>query len=388
MPPDGFSAPTGVDSVADSDFPTRQKSRGAVFTKDVADSIRTIEFGPDGYPVVPSFEPLGDPMEAVHFGSAQTEYQRAKTRAVVFDLSRRGHLEFIGADRQKFLNGFCTADIAGLKPGEGCEAFLPNIKGKVLGHVFVFAGEDSLWLETTPDSVQPLMNHLARYVISEDVDFLPRSEQFGELYISGPAAEEMLGDLRVNVAGLPIYGHKRAVLRKRDVQVRRVDWLGSPGYLLLVSRDDLSDCWEELIEAEIRPAGIAVFHALRIQASFPLYGIDITDDNLAQEVNRTEQAVNFKKGCYLGQEPIARIDAMGHVNRELRTIKLEAAQAPTPGGKVTKPDGKEVGRVTSYAMLPDQHVPVALAYLHREVLQPGTELLVYCDGDEVPAQVL
>ena len=131
-----------------------------------------------------------------------------------------------------------------------------------------------------------------------------------------------------------------------------------------------------------------MFHALRIQAGFPLYGIDITEDNLAQEVARTKQAINFQKGCYLGQEPIARIDALGHVNRELRTIKLEAALAPAPGSVVKDPQGKAIGHVTSYAMRPDDHVPIALAYIRHEHLHPGTEILVHCEDEDVPAKVL
>lgn len=371
-----------------SDFSARQKAQGAVFTKDVADSIRTIEFGPDGFPVVPSFEPLGDPMEAVHFGNASKEYQHARKRSAVFDLSRRGQLEFIGKDRQKFLNGFCTADVLRLNPGEGCEAFLTNIKGKVLGHVFLFAGEESLWLETTYDSVQPIMGHLAKYIISEDVDFLPKSDELGELYLSGPLAAEKLEALGANVADLPLYGHARKTLGQTEVQVRRVDWLDSPGYLLCMQRAKLAECWGKIVEADVRPAGIAVFHALRIKAGFPIYGIDITEDNLAQEVARTAKAINFKKGCYLGQEPIARIDALGHVNQELRTIKLSHALAPAPGGLVVDKDGKPIGHVTSYAMLPEEHVPIALAYLHRSFLQAGTDVFVKCDDDSVPAKVL
>lgn len=371
-----------------SPFQSQQKSRGAVFTKEVADSIRTIEFGPDGFPVVPSFEPLGAPHEAVHYGSPQKEYQQATKSAAVFDLSHRGHLELVGADRQKFLNGFCTADVKNLKPGEGCEAFVTNIKGKILGHVFLFADENSLWLETVLDSVQPLMEHLTRYVISENVDFLPRSDTLNELFVSGPAAEAKLSELGLDVSSLPMYGHLHGMLGNQSVHIRRVDWLDAPGYQLCVPAENLAECWEKLVEADLPPAGIAVFHALRIQAGFPLYGIDITDDNLAQEVARTEQAINFKKGCYLGQEPIARIDAMGHVNRELRTIQLSSSAAPNVGGTIYDADKKSIGHVTSYAMLPDHYVPIALGYVHRNHLKPGTEVLVECEEDTVKAQVL
>lgn len=369
-------------------FQSLQKSHGAVFTKDVADSIRTIEFGPDGFPVVPSFEPLGSPDEAIHYGSPQKEYQKATTKTVVFDLSHRGHLELVGADRQKFLNGFCTADVVNLKPGEGCEAFVTNIKGKVVGHVFIFADEDSLWLETVLDSVQPLMEHLTHYIISEDVDLLPRNEVVTELYLSGPTADATLAELGLDVAGLPLYGNLHGTLGDYPVHVRRVDWLDAPGYQLCVSQDNLAACWEQLVKADISPAGIAVFHALRIQAGLPLYGIDITDDNLAQEVARTEQAINFKKGCYLGQEPIARIDAMGHVNQELRAIKLFSSAAPNVCGTIHDAEKKSIGRITSYAMLPDEYVPIALGYLHRNHLKPGTVVFVECEDEIVKGEVL
>ncbi len=366
----------------------RQKALGAVFTEDVADSIRTIEFGPEGFPVVPSFEPVGPATEVVHFGDPRKEFQAANSRVVVFDLSGRGHLELTGADRQKFLNGFCTADITNLQPGDGREAFVTNIKGKVMGHVFAFAGEDSLWLETAADSVQPLMAHLSRYVITEDVNFTPRSEAVGEFYLHGPEAGEKLHELGADVSALSVYRHIRTQIGEKEVAVCRVDWLNAAGYLLRLSREDMPSLWDRLMSADVRPAGVAVFHALRIQARFPLDGIDITLDNLAQEVGRTEQAINFQKGCYLGQEPIARIDALGHVNRELRSIKLDAALAPAPGSVVKDHEGKEIGRVTSYAMLPYGNVPIALAYLRHESLKPGTELLVHCEDEDVPAKVL
>ena len=225
-----------------SELHDRQKALGAVFTEDVADSIRTIEFGPDGFPVVPSFEPVGPPTEAIHFGDPRKEFHAANSRAVVFDLSHRGHLELTGADRQKFLNGFCTADIKNLKPGEGREAFVTNIKGKVVGHVFVFAGQDSLWLETTADAVQTLMAHLSRYVITEDVNFFPRSDAVGELYLHGPQAAEKLQEFGAKAADLPLYGHIKAQIGENQVTICRVDWLNAPGYLLRTPRRRCQAC--------------------------------------------------------------------------------------------------------------------------------------------------
>ncbi len=370
-------------------FQARQKAKGAVFTDEVANTIRTIEFDPDGYPIVPAFEPLGPPKQAVHYGDPRQEFEWANTKAVVFDLSHRGHLEIVGEDRHKFLNGYCTAEIQNLPPGEGCETFLPNIKGKVIGHGFVFAGENSIWLDTVPDSVQPLMAHLSHYALTADVDFLPRSSEVGELYISGPEAIEKLKRREIEVSELPLYGHLETQLKNTPVHVCRVDWFDQPGYLLRFPLAELAEAWDRVRRTGFRPAGIAVFHSLRIQAGLPIYGIDITEDNLAQEVNRTQQAINFKKGCYLGQEPIARIDALGHVNRELRTIQLESVQPPLPGGEIQDASGKAIGQITSYAMNPKKHRPVALAYLKREALKPGTEVFVVGDEEDLlPAKVI
>jgi folate-binding protein YgfZ len=137
-----------------------------------------------------------------------------------------------------------------------------------------------------------------------------------------------------------------------------------------------------------RPAGSLAFHALRIEAGMPLYGIDISEDNLAQEVGRTKQAISFTKGCYLGQEPIARIDALGHVNRELCGLKLSTGSAPPPGRAVNSEDGsKEIGSITSSVLSPLDNTPFALAYLKSQYLTPGTRVSIPIDDASIPATV-
>ena len=120
------------------------------------------------------------------------------------------------------------------------------------------------------------------------------------------------------------------------------------------------------------PGGADAFHALRIEAGFPWFGIDFDADNLAQEIGRTARAISFTKGCYLGQEPIARIDAMGHVNRELRTLKLGLGPLPAPGATVHPVDDPaEIGRVTSVGRLPTTREGLGLALLRSAHLAPG-----------------
>src|SRR5439155_16672513 len=156
--------------------------------------------------------------------------------------------------------------------------------------------------------------------ITEDVRLTDRSTDLTEFLLVGPRSTALLERLNVPVGSLPLNGHcscrphspaAAATLPMRSA--RRVDWLELPTWLLSIPRVDGAAAWQTLTQAGAIPAGQAVFHALRIAAGFPLYGLDITEDQLAQEAVRTSRAISFIKGCYSGQEPIARIDAMGHV---------------------------------------------------------------------------
>src|SRR5207302_1332976 len=149
------------------------------------------------------------------------------------------------------------------------------------------------------------------------------------------------------------------------------------------------DLLSTLDEAGAQKANRAVFDALRIEAGFPIYGLDISEANLAQEVNRNAQAISFSKGCYLGQEPIARIDAMGHVNQLLRAISLREGPLPLGGSDVltTGGEAKKIGQITSAAQSPGTNLPVALGYLKRHFDTPGLQVAVMVDGRKIPGKV-
>ena len=325
---------------------------------------------------------------AVDFGDARGEYTSARDDCTVFDASSRAQLELTGADRAKFLHNFCTNNILLLKPGQGCEAFCTNVKGRVVGHVFVFCDTDSLWLETVPNAQETLRAHLERYIITEDVQLHDRGAQYGELLVSGPRSAERLNQLGLNTGALGLLEHKKIEHAGESISIRRVDFLAQPGFLLSCARENLAPLWRQLVGGGIRPAGSTALEVLRIEAGMPLYGIDITDENLAQEVGRTRQAISFTKGCYLGQEPIARIDALGHVNRELRGLRLQAGRLPERGATVLSEDGaKEVGTITSAARLSDDQPGVALAYLRSGSNAPGTTVSVRFTDESVQAVV-
>jgi len=324
---------------------------------------------------------------ALHFGDAEAETQAARSDCALFDLSQRTQIEITGNDRATFLHNFCTNDITALKPGAGCEAFVTNVKGRVLGHIFVFVGSESIWLESVAGVAAELMAHLDRYVITEDVVMADRSEEWGELFVAGPTSRAKLAECGIEVDLSP-YGHSTIDWQGEPMSVRRIDMTGDEGYLLSVQTKNLADLWSRLAKAGITSAGRTAFEVLRIEAGMPAYGIDISDENLAQEVSRTKQAVSFTKGCYLGQEPIARLDALGHVNRELRGLRFSAPVLLEAGTDVLAADGNDViGRVTSSAQLSVSAAPVALAYVKSGHATPGTAVSVKPGDEPISATV-
>jgi folate-binding protein YgfZ len=322
-------------------------------------------------------------------GDPALEYAAARNACAVFELPDRTQIEVTGRDRAKFLHNFCTNDIRGLAPGKGCEAFVTNVQGKVLGHIFVLAGDETLWVESAPGSAERLIAHWSRYQISEDVALADRSGERGCLHVAGPGATEVLNHLAAGAGELPPLAHHEVSLAGGTARVFRNDILRLPGFFVTAERGRIEPLANQLAWAGARRAEPRAFEALRIEAGFPQYGVDVTDANLAQEVNRTAQAISFTKGCYLGQEPIARIDALGHVNQQLRILRLDRTPLPGAGAEVfwSGDSSKVAGHVTSAVISPADERPVALAYLRRNFDSVGMKLSVRMGDDDVPAVV-
>lgn len=323
----------------------------------------------------------------LHFGDAQAEYAAATTGVAVFDVSDRLQIELTGKDARSFLHNFCTNDIKRLAAGDGSEAFVTNVKGRILAHVFIFATEQSVWIETSPRDEQSLIAHFERYLFHEDVQLRGRTADYGELLLSGPASPQVLAGLCPGVTSLAVLQHTTGNLAGQAAVVRRTDLIGQPGYQLSVSRASLVDVWAALLRSGVAAGGAEVFQACRIAAGFPLHGLDLTEENLAQEAARTQQAISFHKGCYLGQEPIARIDALGHVNRELCRVRIASETIPEPGTPVESMESQVVGKITSAAAVPGEKRSVALACLRASHARPATPVKILSDAGPLPAQV-
>ncbi|MEI8022143.1 MAG: hypothetical protein WCH39_28290 [Schlesneria sp.] len=315
----------------------------------------------------------------------------ARTSVAVFDLSDRTQIEVTGADRVRFLHSFTSNDIKTLKPGQGCETFVTNLKGKVAAHVFVFCGEKSLWLDGTPGQQEAIIGHLGKFVLIDDVQLIPRSDERSELFVTGPLAAQLLQLDEGTAVGSTIQRESENL----SIHIRRVDLLGPPGFLLSVPREQIEGVKLSLCGLGVAEGTRDLFEYLRINAGYPLYGVDVTDDHLAQEVARTKQCVSFNKGCYLGQETVARLDALGHTNRELRRLQFESPVVPIQRTIVYDPTGTtEVGVITSAAIEitgDPAHVSqsvVALGMIKRPSCQPDTPVCLILSDQKISGKVL
>jgi folate-binding protein YgfZ len=280
------------------------------------------------------------------------------------DVSDRTKIELRGDDRASFLHNFCTNDIKRLQPGQGCEAFICNVKGHVLGHVHVYCGVSSLWLDTVPGQAEKLVKHLDRYLIREKVEILDRTDDLSAVLVSGSASvsiRTLEGEVSIWESTIASNACHIATFPASQAEAM----LGS-------CRSSALECSREALDI------------VRIENGYPLYGLDIREENLPQEVGRDRRAISFTKGCYLGQETVARIDALGHVNKQLCGVAFSGEVVP-PGGTELVAAGKVVGTVTSACWSPKLGRPLALAYVRRGHHEPGSSLSSdYGGGAVVP----
>ena len=295
------------------------------------------------------------------------------SRPRVVDLSTRTQLEITGPDRAAFLHNLCTQEIRKLPPSAGAEAFLLDARGHVLAFVTIYCAAESLILETVPGYGPQLLAHLERYHIREKIELHDRSATWGECLVAGAGAADVLATLTGLAPPAELYAHREATMANCVVSLRNVDWTGEPGWLVSTAHEALVDVQVALTAPSCEPCEDAMFDAARIAAGMPCYGLDITDKTLPQEVARDARAISFTKGCYIGQETVARLDALGHVNKTLTRVRFTGRDVPPAGSELTL-DGKPVGTITSAAYWPPFDTAIALAYLRRGANTPGTKL--------------
>jgi folate-binding protein YgfZ len=322
----------------------------------------------DDPPPVPQ---LSEAMTSTAFAS--TDYLAITEACGLFDRSERGKLALSGAAAKEFLQGQVTNDVESLMPGTGCYAAFLTPKGKMLGDLRILDTGEELLLDTERVALQELFNMIRRFSIGYDVELHKRTLERGLLSLIGPGSQAALGP-----AELPAEEHAHASISVGEVPVRAIrtdvgiDLLCESSYTESLRERVLSACGAEVSEAAVE--------CLRVERGRPRYGIDLDDTVIPQEAGLNERAVSFTKGCYVGQETVARLHYRGRPNRHLRGLRLSSAAAS--GAEVRSGD-RVVGRLGSVAQSP-RFGWIALALVRREA-PPGAKVVV---GDGVGAEVV
>ena len=299
-------------------------------------------------------------------GTAPAGYVEANEAAAIAALPERGVLEAAGPDRQKFLEAMLSNEVLARKPGEGCASALMDVKGHVQALLRVSVVPNAVHLELPRERLSLVQTTLDHFKVAAPVRFQARD--LSVVAILGPRAEVVLKQAGAEPPPEAPEAHHETAVNGRKVRVIRARDLPVAGFVLHAASADAEAVLGALVSAGATPLERTALDALRVEAGRPWFGRDVTEDNLLHETGLVAELCSFRKGCYLGQEVIARLDARGgHVNKRLRGLRL---MAPTHDGAAVTAAGEPAGRVTTAALSP-RLGPIALAYLHRAHAEAG-----------------
>jgi folate-binding protein YgfZ len=341
------------------------------------------------------FSELNGAEMVADYGDWPAEYRALREAAAIMDLSFRGRICLLGNDRVRFLHGQVTNDIKRLGVGQRCYAALTTAKGKMESDLNVFNLPDELLVDFEPGLTQKISQRLGKYIVADDVQIADVAPHYGLLSVQGPKAAEI-----VRAAGFANVPEKEgAIVKIPDATLGEIYLANQPrvfagkfGFDIFVPNQSLGAAMDKLIAAVKSVGGGAcgwrALETARIEAGIPRFGADMDETNLPMECIET-RAMSFNKGCYIGQEVLNRIHAIGHVTKELRGLRLadDLKTLPQKGDNLFH-SGKEIGYITSAVKSPALSANIALGYVRREANQMGTELALKTTDGESAAKIV
>ena len=353
------------------------------------------------------------------YGPIEPEYAAIRRGAALFDATFRGTIVVAGADRREFLQRMLTQDLAGLAPGKLARAFWLNRKGRIdadltVAHLPARGGEsggERILIDVDRTRAAYVVATLDRFVLSEDVQLADRSAEMHRLELHGPAAARILA--LAGATAIPADNETTSTeIGGKPVTLLRTDLLGERGWSIVAAREDVGEVWDALLAARdphderrrARPIGWHAYNIARVEAGTPLFQIDFGTANVPHETGVLRDRVSFKKGCYLGQEIVARMESLGKPKQMLVGLRPSKDLLPVAGAQVfamTGPQvaeavgddlsgaiGEQVGTVTSSTLAPMlSAVPIAFAMIRTAHASTGTTLLVNAEGAQCTATV-
>jgi len=332
-------------------------------------------------------------------------YAAARERAGLVDRPDRGRIVVSGADRASFLQGLLTNDVVALKSGQGCYAAYLTAQGRMIADLDVYELGDVMLLVLPRDVKDTVIAKLDQVIFSEDVQLGDVTDTFAQMAVIGPQAPSLVarvlgvsvetldalaehGNLRISWPAspkLPGTDSSEGGVGS-SVIVTRAAGLGEPGFDLHVESVRGTELRRALIDAGAAEVDAATAEAIRIEAGVPLFHRDMDEETIPLEAGIESRAVSFSKGCYVGQEVIIRVLHRGHgrVARRLVGLRFQGDVVPPAGARIRAGD-REIGEVTSSTRSPALQAPIALGYVHRDFVEPGTKVTVDAAEGEVVA---
>jgi len=296
-------------------------------------------------------------------------YQALRSAAAWLDLSSRGKIIATGEDRARLLHAMTTNQVEKLQPGEGCYAFFLNPQGRILGDVNLYCRANDFLLDVEPETREALYQHLDKYIIADDVTLEDATAHLATIDLDGPEALAVAARLGVPLPEKP-WNHAEW----SGVTVAHVSFTGAPGLRFFAAASEKPRLTQLLESAGAVEAGLDAARVVRLEHFKPRYGEDIFPTTLSQETQQ-HHAVNFNKGCYIGQEIVERVRSRGLVHRLLAGVEIESTEVPEPETRLFHGE-EDVGKMTSAAFSPALGKVVGMAYVRRELAEPGTALTV------------
>lgn len=325
----------------------------------------------------------------VQFTDPISEHHAVRNSVGIADVSYRGRYRLTGEDRAKFLHRIISNDVENLSTGQGTYATLLTHRGKIIADLNVYILEDIIGIDTAPETTESLFNELDKYIIADDVEISDLTTDTGAVAVHGPKSLDLVQSVlgMDALADLP-ERHNRlreaGTLFNNVVVCVRTNTTGEIGYTLYTAAHGLEVLWEKLMhegaQFNVQPIGWNALESLRIETGIPRYGTELTDSVIPLEAE-LEHAIDFEKGCYIGQEIVARMKYRGHPNRLLRGIAIDGISTSSGCPEIHQAapvfsGDKEVGWITSATFAPTLGKSIAMAYVRMAVTEAGSHVQV------------
>ncbi|MDQ3817315.1 MAG: aminomethyltransferase family protein [Acidobacteriota bacterium] len=322
------------------------------------------------------------------YGDVPAEYETVRGGgAGVIDLSSRGRVEVAGSEAEQFLNGLITNDVKALEVNGWMHAAFPNVQGRLVAATRVLRlSKDRFLFDTESSTHASVLKTLERFTLAGDFRVTDLTSELAHISVQGRASAQVVrGALVEEAARVERSRVGELVWREQALRLIRATHTAEKGFDLFVDAEGASSLWDALVAAGARPVGFDALDILRIEAGIPRYGADVNETNVVLEAV-SDDAVSFTKGCYIGQEIIARIRWRGHVAKRLAGLSFDEEGEVRGGDKVITGD-KEIGRVTSATFSPLLNRHIALSVIKYDYLAPGTAARVISAERELAARV-